>query len=217
MKHDFWHERWARNEIGFHNKDINPFLLRHWAALDASTNDSIFVPLCGKSVDLIWLAQQCNKVFAVELSQQAVEDFFAENKLTPVMTEHENFSIYCYENLQIFCGDFFQLQANDLTDCNVIYDRASLIALPPQMRQQYVTKLDELFQRPHKRLLITLEYDQQLMSGPPFSVPKHDVSHLFAEHRIDCLESVEIIEEAKRFKNKGLESLVEHAFLLQKS
>jgi thiopurine S-methyltransferase len=217
MRQKFWHNRWSRNEIGFHSKDTNPFLIRHWPTLQASRHDCVFVPLSGKSIDLLWLAEQCANVVAIELSEKAIEDFFSENKLTPNISQTENFKIYQAGNIRIFCGDFFELEKADIADCQLIYDRASLIAFPADMRQQYVKKLDALFEHPHKRLLITLEYDQHLMDGPPFSVSMQEVDKLFSNYKINRLESVEIIEKSKRFKDKGLESLLEHVFILESS
>ena len=217
MKKEFWHERWALDEIGFHKKDLNPFLLEHWPSLNASENDSIFVPLCGKSLDLLWLSQQCRKVVGIELSQKAVEDFFASNGMTPEIIQSEHFSLYQAENIHIFCGDIFQLEQVDIADCTLIYDRASLVAFPPEMRKLYVKKLDELFSFPHKRLLITFDYDQQLMNGPPFAVSPSEVSDLLDSHyRIKRLESASIIEQNQRFKERGLSSLFEHVFVIEK-
>ena len=217
MKKEFWHQRWALDEIGFHRKDLNPFLLEHWPELNASENDSVFVPLCGKSVDLLWLSQRCKKVLGIELSQKAVEDFFSSNDMTPQITKSEHFSLYQAANIHILCGDLFKLEQADIADCTLIYDRASLVAFPPDMRTLYAKKLDQLFNFPHKRLLITFDYDQQLMNGPPFAVSPNEVNELLAEdYHIKRLESASVIEQNKRFKEKGLSSLFEHIFVIQK-
>jgi len=216
MNNNFWHERWHKNEIGFHRKSVNHYLIAHWDVLNTSSNDCVFVPLCGKSIDLIWLAERCSSVVAIELSQKAVDDFFAENNLTPDISEGDNFRIYRALNITVLCGDFFQLEEADVEACSVIYDRASLIAFPPSMKEQYVAKLDQLFPNPHKRLLITLEYDVSVINGPPFSVPQAEVQRLFSAYKINALESIDIIGHSPHFQNKGLTSLVEHVFLLQK-
>ncbi|ORU93222.1 MAG: thiopurine S-methyltransferase [Cycloclasticus sp. symbiont of Bathymodiolus heckerae] len=218
MNNDFWHERWALNEIGFHRKDTNSFLVRYWPTLETKATESIFVPLCGKSLDLIWLSQRCKHVIGVELSNTAIEDFFSEQQLEPSIKEHHGLTRYQYGNITLFCGDFFQLRSADFMDCSLIYDRASLIALPPLIRQQYADKLEQLFPHPHKRLLITLDYDQQLMNGPPFAVTPEEVNQLFViHHQLRCLESIDIIEDSQRFKDKGLNSLIERIYILESS
>lgn len=217
MKSEFWHERWAKNEIGFHLKSVNPFLIKHWNSLSSNSTDTVFVPLCGKSNDLIWLAERVNRVIGIELSQQAIEDFFSENKLTPELIEREHFIEYRYKNIALLCGDFFQLTQNDLVDCQFVYDRASLIALPPEMRKDYAIKLNELLPNEKQRLLITIEYPQQEMGGPPHSVPPEEVQQLFAKRLdITTLESKDILEESQRFKDKGVTQMNEHIFLLNK-
>jgi len=216
MENKFWHERWATNDIGFHLNKTNPILIKHWPSLQAKPEDIIFVPLCGKSLDLIWLTTQVKQVIACELSQQAIDDFFSENRITPHISQHSRYIKYQHENLTIFCGDFFELIPADLQSCTLIYDRASLIAFPLTMQQQYVDKLDQLFPHPHKRLLITLQYEQSLMQGPPFSVSAETVHQLFStKHHCQCLESNSVIEQFKRFKDKGIEALHENVFILE--
>lgn len=205
MNDDFWHERWAKNEIGFHLIDTNPFLIKHWSALQATISDSVFVPLCGKSNDLIWLSKRVKQVVGVELSQQAVEDFFSDNGFTPIIQKTEHFIEYRYNNITLLCGDFFKLTPTQLSCCHFIYDRASLIAFPADMRKAYVKKLRDLIPDEVRRLLITLEYPQHEMNGPPFSVPSTEVQQHFAQSfRVEELESEDILEKAKRFKDKGV-------------
>lgn len=217
MDADFWHERWKKHEIGFHLKNTNPFLIKHWGTLGSSLNDTVFVPLCGKSIDLIWLANRAKHVIGIELSQQAIEEFFSDNKLAPEITEGEFFIEYRYKNITLLCGDFFKLTQNDLAGCRSVYDRASLIALPPEMRKDYAIKLDELLPNEKQRLLITIEYPQHEMNGPPHSIPPDEVQQLFAgQFEITTLESKNILEESQRFKDKGVTQMHEHIFLLTK-
>ncbi len=217
MNHNFWHERWSKNEIGFHLKDTNPFLIKHWDTLGSNSNDTVFVPLCGKSNDLIWLAERVNHVIGIELSQQAIECFFSENKLIPDITKSDFFIEYRYKNITLLCGDFFQLTQYDLVDCQFVYDRASLIALPPEMRKDYAVKLNQLLPNEKQRLLITIEYPPHEMNGPPHAVSPKEVQQLFAERfDITTLESKGILAESQRFKNKGVTQMDEHIFLLSK-
>ncbi|HIL92116.1 MAG TPA: thiopurine S-methyltransferase [Cycloclasticus sp.] len=217
MEQDFWHERWTKNEIGFHLKDTNPFLITHWDALGSTSDDTVFVPLCGKSNDLLWLAERVKHVIGIELSQQAIEGFFSENKLTPEVTKGECFTEYRYKNITLLCGDLFQLTQHDLVDCEFVYDRASLIALPPKMRKDYAKKLEELLPNERQRLLLTIEYPQHEMNGPPHAVPPEEVQRLFAERfDIATMESKDILAESQRFKDKGITQMHEHVFLLSR-
>ena len=217
MEHKFWHERWAKSEIGFHLSEVNSLLMRYWSTLKATSNDTVFVPLCGKSKDLIWLAERVKQVIGVELSQTAVDDFFSENNLKPIITQGESFIEYRYANITLLCGDFFQLTQAELIDCSLVYDRASLIAFPPPMRLAYIEKLNDLLTEEKRRLLITIEYPQNEMNGPPFSVPAGEVERLLSQqHRIERLESKDIIDASPRFKNKGVSAMFEHVFLLQR-
>jgi len=217
MDHKFWYERWEKSEIGFHLSEVNALLMRYWTVLQANSNDTIFVPLCGKSKDLIWLAERVQQVIGVELSQKAVGDFFSENNLKPTITQGEFFTEYRYANITLLCGDFFQLTQAELINCSLVYDRASLIAFPPEMRPVYIEKLNSLLTEEKRRLLITLEYPQNEMNGPPFSVPADEVKRLLSqEHDINHLETKDIIDASPRFKNKGVSEMFEHVFLLQR-
>lgn len=215
MDTNFWHERWAKSEIGFHLNEVNPYLIKYFGALKNTSKASVFVPLCGKSKDLIWLAEHVDQVIGIELSKKAVEDFFEENKLTPSVSQHERFIEYRYANITLLCGDLFQLTSSDLTGCHLVYDRASLIAFPADMRPRYAQKLNEILPNKAQRLLITVDYPQHEMNGPPFSVPPEEVrQHFSPQYDIQCFQSEDILDVSKRFKDKGISRMLEHVFLL---
>jgi thiopurine S-methyltransferase len=160
MEPKFWQERWARNQLGFHLPEVNPYLERHWPSLALAEGAKVLVPLCGKSLDLMWLATQGHRVLGVELSEQAVEAFFSEQSLTPRITQRGVFTVYQADLIEVWCGDFFALDAEVLADCTAVYDRAALIALPPLMRSQYTEQLNNMLRPGCQGLLITLDYDQ---------------------------------------------------------
>lgn len=137
MDQAFWHERWRQNQIGFHAEAFNEHLQRHWPALQVAQGEAVFVPLCGKSRDILWLTAQGYSVKGVELSSVAVKAFFAENGLSAHECRKENFTVHQLDGLRLFCGDFFQLGVNDVGDVAAVWDRASLVALPPAMRAAY--------------------------------------------------------------------------------
>lgn len=218
MEPDFWHERWASNQIGFHEGKPNNFLLRFLSRLELPRGAKLFVPMCGKSVDMLWLAQQGHRVLGVELSSVAVQTFFAENHLSAEQRSQGAFSCWRSGNIEILCGDFFALTAADLADIAAVYDRAALIALPEAMRNGYARHLDLVLPAGIHHLLITLNYPQEQMQGPPFSVAAAEVQRLFAERcGIELLDNRDALADSPHLAAKGLTRLQENIFLLTRS
>ncbi|GMR16769.1 MAG: thiopurine S-methyltransferase [Gammaproteobacteria bacterium] len=215
MKADFWHDRWENNLTGFHLNEVNPHLIANWDVLKLKAGARVFVPLCGKTLDLIWLAEQGYEVVGIELSPLAVEAFFAENNLKAEQHQLDGLEYWQSGNITLFCGDFFDLTAEILGQVDAAYDRASLIALPPAMRQEYAAKMTELTQSAPK-LLVTLEYDQSKMTGPPFSVSEEEVKALYqAKYQVKQLSAQDVLGDNERFRQKGLESLNECIYILE--
>ena len=158
MKKDFWLERWERGETGFHQNEINPYLIRYWQNLHPTHGSKVFVPLCGKTKDMIWLRQQGHLVIGVELSAIAAQDFFAELGNIPHKSESAKFHQYEADGVLVLCGDFFDIGKDDIAGVGLVYDRASLVALPPEMRERYVRHLVGILQPATKILLITFDY-----------------------------------------------------------
>jgi thiopurine S-methyltransferase len=212
MEPEFWHQRWASNQIGFHEGQVNAYLARHYADLAVARGQTVFVPLCGKSVDLRWLADQGTHVLGVELSPIAVESFFAEQALTPRTRKEGAFAVWESGPIRLLCGDYFALVPEDLAGVHVVYDRAALIALPPERRADYVAHLDQLLPGARRTLLVTLEYPQEQMQGPPFSVAEREVHSLFAGAHIERLGIQDVLADNPRFCDKGLTRLLECAY-----
>ena len=217
MHAGFWQARWSRSEIGFHLAEVNPYLQRYWPDLGLATGARVLVPLCGKSLDLAWLAGQGFRVTGVELAQRAVEDFFTEHGLEPVVSEEGPFRLYRAGSVEIYCGDFFALTEQQLSDCTALYDRAALIALPPPMRERYVTHLTQVLPAGCQGLLVTLDYDQAQMDGPPFAVTDDEVQRLFAQRwQVSNLVCADVLGENWKFLQRGLERLDERVYRLGK-
>lgn len=218
MHQEFWQERWDRGEIGFHLKDVNPLLRRHWPALQLAVNSRVLVPLCGKSLDLAWLAAQGLQVLGIELSEKAVQAFFTEHDLLPEVMQQGPFRVYRSESIEIFCGDFFALTAADLRDCRALYDRAALIALPERMRERYVAHLTAILPAHCQALLVTLDYPQQQMDGPPFAVSDELVHQLYEPAwRVERVAEVDALAGNWKFIERGLTRLEERCYRLQRS
>lgn len=179
MDQDFWLKRWQVNEIGFHAADVQPALVKYWAGLEPEKGARVFVPLCGKSLDMVWLASQGFRVVGAELSEIAVDAFFTENGLEPAVRREDAFTVKSAGPFEIWCGDFFALEPAKLSVMTLAYDRAALVAMPADMQQRYADKMAALMPAGSQTLLVGLAYDQAEMKGPPFSVSRERVHELF--------------------------------------
>lgn len=216
MTPDFWHDRWRRGEIGWHKDEINVHLQEHWPRLGAAAGERVFVPLCGKSLDMLWLAARGHRVLGVEVSPIAVEAFFAENGLKPEVLPEPPFTRWRVDEVEVLCGDFFDLVPGHLAGVNAVFDRASLIAMPPELRPRYAEHLQALLAPGTRVLLITLDYDQSEMAGPPFSVPAGEVTALLGgRFEVRRLAEADVWAENPRFQQRGLTRLVEEVFELR--
>jgi len=215
MKADFWHERWDKNQIGFHQETVNSHLQDFWGDLSLAGKGKVFVPLCGKSADMLWLRAQGHEVLGIELSALAIKDFFAENNLEPTVSTVGKFERWECDGIVIYQGDFFDLAVDDLADCSAVFDRASLIALPPEMRSAYTTHVKQILPEQCDILLVTMEYDQSVAGGPPFAVLESEVREYYEGiYSVTLLRSKDALNEMARFKKLGVPSLDEKVFLL---
>jgi len=215
MQPSFWHERWERAEIGFHKQDINVHLQQFWNRLGLRAGQRVFVPLCGKSLDLLWLAGEGHPVTGVELSPVAVEAFFTENGLQSRRWREGAFEVWEADEIRILLGDFFALEPRHVADCAGVYDRASLIALPPAMRERYARHLDAILPPGIRVLLVTMEYDQAVRPGPPFSVSEAEVRALYElAHEVELLYVRDALSDESRWRNFGLTWLQEKVYRL---
>ncbi len=178
MDPEFWHQRWQANQIAFHEAEGNALLSKHFHLLSVQEGERVFVPLCGKSNDLGWLAAQGCRVVGIELSQAAVEAFFAENELEAEISTAGDLTSYKSGPIELFVGDFFKLTREILGPVDAIYDRAALVAMPDSMRGAYARHLAAVSANA-PQLLITFDYDQNQMEGPPFSVSSENIARLY--------------------------------------
>jgi thiopurine S-methyltransferase len=217
MDNDFWHARWQTEQIGFHQNEINPYLVRYWPSLQLEPQSRVFVPLCGKTLDMIWLLDQGHTIIGNEISQLAVEAFFTENSLRAETRQEPGFTRWSCDRMEILCGDFFELTPTDIGRIDALYDRAALIALTPEQRARYAARITQLLKPQTPGLLVTLDYEQRKMAGPPFAVPADEVSRLYREgFSIEQLAHTDILEEQPRFKEKGLNTLRESVYRLRR-
>ena len=183
QQHKYWLGRWERGETGWHQDEVEPELI---AGFKDVAPTRVLVPLCGKSLDLLWLASQGHTVIGVELSEPACRDFFREHGLTPKLTEKNHFKIFSAENITLYCGDFFKFSSSDLGTVGAVYDRAALIALPPDLRAIYVTHLTSILEEcadpKHLHFLqIILQREDHDLDGPPFSILKNELIEYYGK------------------------------------
>jgi thiopurine S-methyltransferase len=152
-----WLEFWRDQRTDFHQSDVNPLLSKFWPELGLPQGSRVFVPLCGKSLDMLWLAQQGHEVIGIELSPVAVEAFFIENDLHPTQQQVGEFTLWRDGSISILCGDYFALTQSDLGMIDTVYDRSALTALPEEIRGLYVAQLSRLVSNTAVVFLLTVE------------------------------------------------------------
>lgn len=173
MEPGFWRQRWQEGRIGFHEGKPNSYLAKHIDVLDSCRR--IFVPLCGKTEDLAFLASRGHRVIGVELVEDAVRAFFAEHALTPEIEQRGAYALYRTPAIEIACGDVLAVTREVIGTFDSIYDRGALVALPPELRPRYAANLRALSAPGTPMIVVALEYPQDQWQGPPFSVPEAEV------------------------------------------
>lgn len=192
MDASFWHQRWEKNETAWHESKGNPLLVKHFQELSLAKRARVFVPLCGKTLDISWLLSHGYRVAGVELSQIAIEQLFMELGVQPEISEVGGLNQWSANNIDIFVGDIFALSRQSLGPVDAIYDRAALVAFPEEMRTRYTAHLTEMTGTA-PQLLICYEYDQRLLEGPPFSISKEEVNrHYLARYDVTLLASTAV-------------------------
>lgn len=180
MEPHFWLERWEENQIGFHKSEANPMLVTYLGELNLAAGSRLFVPLCGKTLDIGWLLSNGHHVAGAELSELAIQQLFSELGVEPRIEELDAAKRYSAQNIDIFVGDIFDLTSELIGPVDAIYDRAALVALPDQMRARYTDHLTEITANA-PQLLVTFEYDQSLKDGPPFSITADMIEQYYTQ------------------------------------
>ena len=186
---------------GFHQPRPHAALARWWPTLGLAPGTRVFVPLAGKSRDLVWLAAAGYQVVGIELSALAVQQFFDENGPQP--------------GVELRCGNLFELGVAALGPIAGVFDRASLVALPASLRRAYAATLSALSPPGTRTLLVSMEYDSSRMAGPPHSVDESEIHTLFGgTHEIELLERISAVADFPKFAQRGLTELAETCYRL---
>lgn len=217
MQLDFWHDRWAAGKLGFHQQAINSQLRKFWKACAPEKGERVLVPLCGKSLDMLWLAGDGHEVVGIEISEIACRDFYRENNLRYTRMDGAPFVKFVGDRIALWCGDFFATTADGLGDTRAVYDRAALIALPEAMRADYAAQLSRLLRPSARVFLISMDYDEHKMEGPPFSVPEKAVRALFeGEFSVEIIARSSGPDAVGNLAERGLDTLNEKVYLLRR-
>jgi thiopurine S-methyltransferase len=215
LQPEFWHERWRTGQIGFHQRAVDRHLGRYWPELGLAAKTRVFVPLCGKSLDLQWLRERGHSVVGVELSAAALESFCMEQGVPARRRTLDCFDVYEAAQLQLYRGDFFALTPELLGSFAAVYDRASLISWTPELRAAYVAQVAALSRPGTQTLLIATEYPQAQMPGPPFSLDTEEIHRLYSgSHSIQELSREDILANEPRLRSRGVTQLHEVCYRL---
>jgi len=213
---NFWLDSWKDNKIPFHQKQINPILKQQINHLNLSKGDIVLVPLCGKSLDMLWLAELGYKVIGVELSEIAVEEFYTESNIIPTIDVYAGYKHYKSESIDIICGDFFNIDLSTIKTINAIYDRAALIALPNKLRESYIKRISEISQKGVKVLLIVIE-SQEKNIGPPYQIDVNDITKLYSrDFLVDKIYQKNIENISQHIKKLGYKEIKDVVYLLER-
>lgn len=190
MEQQFWTDSWAKGDTGWRQSDVNAFLKRHWSSFSLSVGATVFVPLCGDSIDMRWLLERGHQVVGVELHRSAVESFFEQLNVTPEITVEGEFAVFRAANITIYCGDVFKVTPAMLSDVTAVYDRGATVALPEEMRTDFAQLMAKVLNPSVLVLLVGIVYDQSVIDGPPFSVPEEEIKRLYQQGFV--IENLEV-------------------------
>jgi thiopurine S-methyltransferase len=212
MDIEYWATRWKEGRIGFHEGRTNTFLEKHAGRLGEKRR--VLVPLCGKAEDMAFLAARGHEVVGVEAVEDAVRAFFAEHGLTPRVTDlRDGVRAYAAGGVRILAADLFACTKEDLGPVDALYDRAAIVALPPETRRRYVARLRELLPAGAPGLVVTFEYEQSRLEGPPFAVLEDELRALWADSRVEAID--EAPADGPRFREAGV-TLKERCYALER-
>jgi thiopurine S-methyltransferase len=216
MEISYWQSRWRKDKTGWHMNHVFEPLKKYWPRLNLDSNSTVLVPLCGKSLDVNWLADCGHRVIGVDVSDRALQRIMHRGDASFKKSTQGSFIRYQSPRIELWCGDMLTLKKSWLPVIDAIYDKAALIALPPETRKTYVNHLASLIE-PHTQIFLnTFEYNQHEMTGPPFAVHPNEINRLFRQKfTIECLEQHSLFDELSNFQRRGLSSyLVEKIYRL---
>ncbi|MRX28461.1 thiopurine S-methyltransferase [Kangiella sp. HZ709] len=210
MDYHFWDTCWQRASQPFHLSEAHPFLRRYLYLLD--NKEKLLLPLSGKSVDPIFLAQNNIHSTSIEFNPSAIDNFIIDSELSFKRKTFEQKKCYDFGDFDIWLADFFDIETKDIGKFSQVFDRAALVALPKELRDKYIKHLKSLLQPKATILMVTMDYEEGEMSGPPFYIAQNELTELFPESSIRELDRISLINNHHRWKELQLSKLDEVLF-----
>lgn len=207
MDHDFWLKAWTEGRTAFHQESASPFLVKYTHHLNIKDHQHVLLPLCGKTLDLLYFEELGLKVTGIELSPLAVEQFKSEHPREYTVRDHSPFTVHQHNELSIWRGDFFDFTPEKTSPIDFIFDRAAMVALPFELRKEYAQHLNHFVEKGAKLMLVTIEYPQDKIQGPPFSVSTNEVKALYQNRKIEILERKSMEARGEKFVQAGVHSM----------
>lgn len=207
MDRAYWEEVWRNDDLGFHQPKVNQHLQRFWQRLRLTPDSRVFVPLCGKSLDMDWLLSEGHEVIGADIAEKAQQDYLVTHNEPVRYTEENKLKLAWQGRLLFVVGDILHLEPEMLRSVDAVYDRAALIALPRAVRQNYALFLAHCLKPGARMLLITRQAPEERHS-PPFNVSAAEVDELYANNfRVERVLTEQrddgVIEEAFLLKRKS--------------
>lgn len=219
MDKAYWLNRWETGNTRFNEPVPHRYLVKYFDELNLSPGDSIFVPLCGKSVDMVWMMRHKHPIIGVEISPIAINDFLAENEIQALKSQEDGFCVYRHNLGMLYQGDLFTFNPACLNEIKAVYDRGCFVALPPMsIRLQYIDWLKSTLQTGTRILFISIEHNNPSIAEPPFSVSDKELRQYFnKEFSVNLLRKEEAAEIKPHWQERGIKCLWESVYLIERN
>lgn len=211
---NFWQQHWSDGQTAFHLDDIHPDLQVFLPVLSLELGDTVFVPLCGRTLDIGYLLNVGYNVIAIEMVEYAVQQLFNQLSIVPEVSGWKQGKCYRADHLTVYVGNYFDLSSDECAEVSAIYDRAALAAMPYKLQQRYCQHLGDITVYA-KQLVIASAFDQTKMQGPPFTITPQHIQQYYGQHyTIELLNEIETIKEEMDFQKQQLDSFIRRTYLL---
>lgn len=189
-------EQWnwtEKEDPPFHAAAYNSLLVKYHDRLTPEQKTGrVFVPLCGKTLDMIFLSEQRYEVVGLEFSEIGIVDFFAENNLTYDKEELVDSPFVKYtakeRNITIYKGDLFDLSRDVCGDFDASWDRGSFVAVNVPTRKKYAQLMSSIIRPSGKILMEVWKYNPSKYAGPPHHTEEKDIVETFTDFKVKVLE-----------------------------
>ncbi|KAK3735884.1 hypothetical protein RRG08_041071 [Elysia crispata] len=204
----YWTKRWENNQIAFHKTEVHRMLIKHQKMLSSNGKPkNVFVPLCGKTLDLKWLADQGIKTVGLDIALIALQQVFTESGLewketnVPLLGADGKLLSSKDGELKLYCGDMMKFSEDIAGTFDAVWDRGCIVALERENLKRYVQIIKNIL-KPGGRILVELlQFDVAIMDDitsptkppPPYPTYEEDLKSLYEP---ECY--VEFVDQENR-------------------